>query len=90
VTISLRQSPPAHILNSEEMKCFKKQAVIAIVAPTSWQASPKNLDRTLPILLAHPCRHRLQPPNQLESHESHKIHRLNPLNATCCKFVHTA
>src|SRR5277367_1177546 len=58
-TEALRQRAPANVLDGEEMQRLEEAAVILGLPPTARQAGAKHRKRMRPIVLIHPCRHRL-------------------------------
>ena len=89
-TEALRQSPPANILDREEMKGFEKAPIVLGFPSTPGKAGPKHHKRMRPIFLVHPCRHAPRSPNQPETYESRPIQQGNPKTFIHHKFVHTA
>jgi len=90
MTEALRQRAPANVLDGEGMKRLEEAAIVLSLPPTARQAGAKHRKRVRPIVLIHPCRHRLRPLIRSESYESCLIHRGNPKNTICRNFVHTA
>jgi hypothetical protein len=59
------------------MKRLEEAAIVLSLPPTARQAGAKHRKRVRPIVLIHPCRHRLRPLIRSESYESCLIHRGN-------------
>lgn len=87
---ALRQSPPANVLDGEEMKRLEEAAIVLSLPSAPRQAGAEHRKRVRPILLIHPCRHWLRPLIRSESYESCPIPQRNPKNIICQNFVHTA
>ena len=82
MTVALRQSPPANVLDGEEMKRLEEAAIVLGLPSTPGQAGPEHPKRVRPIVLVHLCRHWLRPLIRSEAYESRLIQPRNPKNVT--------
>ena len=86
---ALRQSPPPNVLDREEVKRFEEPPVILGLPSAPRKAGAKHRKRMRPIVLIHPRRHVVRPPNRSDTYESRQIQTGNPKKLFFLKFVHT-
>jgi hypothetical protein len=84
---ALGQSAPANVLDGEEMKRLEEAAIVLGLPAAPQQAGAKHRKRARPIVLIHPCRHRLRRPLiRSESYESCLVQPRNPKKHHLSKF----